>query len=1279
MIIMTLAAGMFSSCEQLEQDLQQSQSEEIKIVSGITAVTDLTHKWDTTSNSSHPTDEMTARLQILETKDGKVVSTLLDRTVEPYFEAWGKLSKQDYNITPAQLNIRPTSKKINRHTEDDGSNVTFEVDTVRFYFEDGQELYIPLNISQYLEAVGSRDYKYGTLTLKDAEFVGLTNEEVATKADVIVNRYNTTYKAVLKMSETNLENPKVFDVPVEVSTGRNIVSNNDVEKVEVLNKRREGLTTTTERVAFDKVTTYKNGETTTQTIEKILSHLFWGIDPYNKKVTSFGYTLNGRNGISEGTETKDTEETEGNWNVWQRTDKYSSNLSNGVQAEKIVTDYSLMHKRAIYKDADVEVVFGYEDITVSETANDTKVTEVTSDRSGYRKANLLNNIGTNYLQIEQPLNETVYLYMVDKGVKNHDIQNAKLTVYKDSVVAVLDWITNFNDGTKETVKEHINKPRTLAPISDWQSIQKKAEQNTAKEVSVETDSQTKTEGYWKYVQEVRSLKNVTTLPDNTTKTNAWVCETPNKFVYEREGLKKEFEQISFAVEQVEATLTDSGKTEGAYKLYDFTDEIKVVFGSDIQNSTAPGLIKFSAEVEKYDYKDKKLVVTDNDVTASVIFITVFSDGKTTEEEVKESFPRTLTVKSNWQASEYNANVSTGSATVTVMSRDKKTKGDFTYYEEVRDIKTKATLNNSVQTNQWESVDPNRIVMNKNGVSVDFGTIAYEATENGQKVNKVDDKNYNYTDEIKVVFGENTKTATAPGKIVIATATVTGYSISNPKMTVSQDKVNTSLTFTTNFSDGTSTEENISKDFPRSFRQISNWTSEEKDNSQSTGSASVNLKSSSSKTDGDFSYSQETRQITTKATLKGSTQTNEWESVDPNKIVFSRNGKSHDFGTISFSATEKGASTSLANETATSATYNYTDNLSVTYGDNTFSSTAPGKINVAKPKTVTSRETSNEKLTVSRDKVNASLTFTTTYSDGTSDSENISKDFPRSFKTLSNWTSSEEDNSQSTGSASVSLKSSNNQTDGNFSYVKETRTIKTVATLKGSTQTNEWESVEPNKIVFSRDGVSYNFGEINFSANEQGASTTKKSDTEYSYSDKIGVTYGDNSFSATAPGTIKIKEKWIPDFPEEYGKFVKAVVTTTRDESRKTWMYIVSVQFEKKTLPLFIHKNDSKPSYNLKYAVAANSKYNCASYLKNQDTWVNSIASDGAECLDWATIDGKNADNLPYSTAVAWGWDNGHQKNGHPTVFTNTFTATVKDSVLTIKKGNTVFATYKSAK
>jgi uncharacterized protein YifE (UPF0438 family) len=1262
-------AGVSCDQDNLQLSSLQQSTDTIPVIGEIVAVTDLSHKWDTLTDRSNPTDTMTAEIIISNKQE-----VLLTKTVNPTFAAKGLLSKKNYAITKEQLDIKPTSARVRRHVIDNGGDQRVEKDTVFFNFVDGQEFSIPVEITKPLVTVGSRDFEFGTVTLTGAEFVSLTNQELGTKADVLTTNYNTTYKAMLEVTELNVVNPQTFNVPVEVSTGRHIITNNDVVKVYADNKVRQGLTTTTERCAFDLITVYLNGDTITETKEIILNHLFKGINPYDKDVTSFGYSFKSTNGIAEGAEAQNR--NDGKWTVWQRTDSYSSDLSNGVAGEKVVTDYSLMHERTTYKDGDIEVVFGYADIDINEVS--TTSTEVATDKEGKRKAELVNKIATEYLTIEQPLDEMVNLYMPDKGVKERQIKNAVLTVYRDSVVATLDFVTVFNDGTSEVIKEHISKPRNLAVLSDWSSVQNKAEEKTAKVVSIDIKSENKQEGnYWRYVNQVRSLSNVTTLADSTTKTNAWISEDPNLFVYEREGAKKEFDEIIFAAEQVSDTLVANG-SEGAYKLFNFTDKIQVTFGTDKQETTAPGLIKLLPVADSYKVKNAKQTITDTEVISELTFVTYLTDGDSIEENYESKFPRKFETLSNWSSDEDDNSQATDTAKVVLTSSTKVTKDEFTAYNEVRDITTAVTLSKNKKTNQWRSTDPNRVAFSKNGINYDFGTIDFSATEMGQNVSLKGETSvlavYDYTDNIKVVYGGNSIDATAPGMInVTKPVVITSKETSNEKLTVYQDKVTASLTYTINYSDGNSTSENISKDFPRSFKTLSNWTANEDNDNQATGAATVTLTGSQNMpADDDFSYVKETRKITTVATLNSSTEkNNEWESIDPNKIVFTRDGVSHDFGEIAFSATETGASTALASKTVILAVYDYTDGISVSYGGNTFNATAPGKINVAI--TVTGRYTSNEKLTVYQDKVNASLTFTTEYSDGSSKSEDISKDFPRSFKTLTNWTAEEKNANQSTSTASVSLSGSQNMpADDDFSYVKETRKITTVATLNSSAKkNNEWESVEPNKIKFSRDGVDYDFGEIAFAATEAGANVNKTSNDVYGYTDKINVTYGDNSFSASAPGTINI---WVPDFPEEYGKFVKAVVTTTRDETRKTWMYVVSVQFEKKTLPIFIHRGDTKPSYDLKYAVAANSKYNSASYIKSQKTWLNTIASDGAECLDWVTIDGKNADNIPYSTADAWGWD-----NGHSTVHTKTFSAKVEGSVLTIKKGNSVFATYKSVK
>ena len=124
---------------------------------------------------------------------------------------------------------------------------------------------------------------------------------------------------------------------------------------------------TTERCSFDEVIYMKSGEVKRTGKSIVLNRLFKGIDPYDKYVNSFAYAFLKSNGLSNGSEY--FARTDGNWSVYGRTNKYSADVSNKIAAELIVTDYTLYHERAVYKDAYVEVAFGFEDINVSEVSN----------------------------------------------------------------------------------------------------------------------------------------------------------------------------------------------------------------------------------------------------------------------------------------------------------------------------------------------------------------------------------------------------------------------------------------------------------------------------------------------------------------------------------------------------------------------------------------------------------------------------------------------------------------------------------------------------------------------------------------------------------------------------------------------------------------------------------------------------------------------------------------------------------------------------------------------
>jgi len=1283
----------FSSCDN-EEVLQQArqQSDTIRVIKGYQYEPSLTHNFDSVQKV-RVTDDMVASLTIWRTSEGeKIEPSIFSNQEHPQLIAYSTLAREDYAITESQVNITPSSSTIIRRQKLESDGTMTETDTVRFWFPDGQILSIPVNITRKkVEIAEGSVFDYPSLTLVKAEFAHLINTPAGTRnraaSTYVSEEYRTEYKTWLTLKEVNLEGPQTFVVPVYAYTNRKVLSDNDIEKIIIDNKNRVWVDTLTERCSFDKITVYKNGEQTKEAKEIILNHVFKGIEPYDKYVGSFDYTFKGSNGIANGAETARESGVDG-WSVWGKTDKYSSNLENGVAADKVVTNYSLYHERAVYREDTITVEFPFITPEVQEIL--TSVTGVSSDKTGYKKAELKNFIGTTYLGGVQALDEQVNLYMRSKDIIGYEIINPKIRVINDSVIADLDFVTKYEDGTETKVHDHFSAERNLKCNTNWESIQEILSQitDTACVVTM-SGSEDKTKGYWKYVNETRNISNYAHLYNGETKLNNWTSIVPNKVSYVREGKSYTFDVLPYVIKEQGAALNLRGK-ESNYTVYDYTDLITENFGGYTKNISAPGVVKIADNViVGYEVRNKLLTITPEYVKVNLDFVTLFSNGTQDVEKVEKEFARSLVCTTDWKATEQNTNETTYNPSATLTASQNMTENEWSWVNQTRSISASVKLNASTQYNGWTAMDPNNIKYTRNGVVADFGTINHNVVKVVDNVTLSGTEGltetYKYSNTINVNYGNDTQSTTAPGTIIVNKAKeVIGHEFRNGKLVIANTNVTASLTYVTKYNDGSEDEEAVNKVFPRTLNCYTNWTSNEENASVLTGQANVLLTNNNYEKDGNCSYTAEKRKVTTLAKLNSSSQTNGWEASDPNSIVYTRDGESYRFDKIEFTATEAGQNVNLTNETATLSTYSYSDLLTVNFGDNVQNITAPGTINVKKEKKVVGYEITNQKMTVEQNGVTTSLTFVTNWSDGSKDEENVSKFFARSFNVLTNWSSNEDNANQNTGSASVTLKNTENKTDGDWSYTRETRGISTTATLNGSTQNNGWESNDPNNITFSRNGKSHNFGTINFSVQETGANVKKVSEnddaTVYSYTDNISVSFGSNTFTSTAPGKITVATEWNHDF--DYGPFVNCVFTTSIAKTRNSWVYVASVHFEQGTLPLIIGKDANSPEVNLSYFENdTDARLNSATWLPSRGKWINTIATDAPDLMEWNTTRATNADNLPYPTATAWGWDYGYTVKGHPSVTTDKFSAEISHNgyMLTIYKQGKVFAQYKAKK
>lgn len=875
----------------------------------------------------------------------------------------------------------------------------------------------------------------------------------------------------------------------------------------------------------------------------------------------------------------------------------------------------------------------------------------------------------------------------DKEVTGHEFRNKRLVITNSDVTASLTYVTLYNDGSED--KEDVKKvfPRTINPYTSWKSDEDNGNVTTGSAKINLTGSDKKQDGNWSYVAEKRNITTIAKL-NASNQSNGWEAMDPNKIKYTRDGQVCDFGTINFAADEAGQEVEVASNTANL-TVYNYTDKVTVTFGDNKQTVSAPGVINVAKNViVGYEIRNKVLTITNDNVNAACDFVTIYKD-REEKEHVTRDFPRSITCTTNWKATEKNADEKTAQPIAKLSASQNMTDDEWSWVDETRDITAEVKLSGSTQYNGWQAKDPNSIKFTKEGVTADFGKIAHSTAyvNSSAKLTNTEvlTETYAYSNTISVSYGDNMQSISAPGTIIVnKEKEIVGHEFRDRKLVITNSDVTASLTYVTLYNDKSEDTENVSKVFPRTLNPYTSWTSNEEDNSVSTGSAKVNLVGNGKKQDGNWSYVAESRDITTNAKLHGSNQTNGWEAQDPNNIKYTRDGEVCDFGTIDFNANEAGQDVKVASESATLTVYNYTDKITVTFGDNVQTVSAPGVINVKKEKTIVGYEITNANQTISQDGVTNSLTFVTKWSDGTTDEENISKFFARNFRVISDWSSNEENANQSTGSASVNLKSSENKQDGDWSYVSETRDINTTATLNGSSQTNAWEAQDPNKFIFSRNGVSHDFGTISFSATETGAKVNKKSEnadeTVYDYTDNISVMFGSNSFASSAPGLIKVAAPWNPDF--DHGKFKACVFTTARNENRNTWVWIASVHFEKGTMPLIIRQGATAPEVNEAYFEAiTDNRLNSGTWIPSWGKWINTIATDTPDLMQWDTVDGANADNLLYPTATAWGWDDGRTVSGHPSVTTDKFSAKISQNgyVLTIYRGSEVFATYKAAK
>jgi len=695
---------------------------------------------------------------------------------------------------------------------------------------------------------------------------------------------------------------------------------------------------------------------------------------------------------------------------------------------------------------------------------------------------------------------------------------------------------------------------------------------------------------------------------------------------------------------------------------------------------------------------------DNKVQWHFVFQTIYSDGETVNTVFDFEADRFLDVLTNWSSIEKSEQQSTnkvaaGEITSKVMTLTQKG-STLNYTRETREYNSTATLVGSQQANQWRAVEPMSPEIEYKGqrFSFDRDNISYS---NGATVTgggEVDGyRVYKYGDVLTYTRANNVKTATAPGEIKVKAEEPEiliseKWDESSAKQTVYDDRIDRQLDRVWKYSTGREVRGTFKLSVSRLLQPISNWTSIEDNANQNTGSASASTTNSSQSKDvngAKFAWVNVKRDIISKAKLNASTQTNEWEAEDPLDCTVTYNGDTYTFPKLTVSMSNS-ASIGSAVKNGSYNEYAYTDKLSYTLGNNTKYSSAPGliKVKVEEPETLVSEDwdSSSAKQTVTDSNVSWSLDWVEKYSTGREVRTTFSLNDSRSLTPKSNWTSVEINTNQKTDVAVASVSRSAQSKDVNgakFSWTRVTRDIADKVKLSGSTQTNEWEAVDPMDCSVTYKGKTHTFPKLTVSMDNTAkvGSAVKNGDyEEYPYTDKLSYSLGGNTKYSSAPGTIRIyvgKGGGEPDdptfFPEKWGAMVWARQTVANNERHNSWVYTWSLGFKDKNgvrrvLPVVIRVDATQPEWNFAYVEITDvTTYNGGTYQSSTGTWINTTATDQPNQMVW-TRNGEIRANKNYSEAASLHWDKDKKSavTGNPSVSTKRFEFSFSNGVFSAK-------------
>jgi hypothetical protein len=385
------------------------------------------------------------------------------------------------------------------------------------------------------------------------------------------------------------------------------------------------------------------------------------------------------------------------------------------------------------------------------------------------------------------------------------------------------------------------------------------------------------------------------------------------------------------------------------------------------------------------------------------------------------------------------------------------------------------------------------------------------------------------------------------------------------------------------------------------------------------------------------------------TVDGQSKKNEWEASVPTRMKLTLYGTEVDFGEDTPSAIAKNAQINLTDKTATQENYKFSETLNFKVGDYTATSEGYGFVTKAIEKTLTNWEWQNAWQKLEGNVIKAHVEKHKFFSDGSE--ETITRDFSYTIgsQVYTYWETTEENNSETTGSPAWSVLSTESSTSGDWKFNVVKNQLTFGIACANSNQTDGWNITFANNISVEIDGDTYDFPAMDYSAqaNSTQSKTSETSEkTTYTHSNTPLFTLAGNSMSlGTATGLIFVNKANDPEghdgfFPKDWGKIKGNNNIACLGSNRTTWGVGAAIEFENGSLPVFISKNGEIIIDKNLYQAGVHNAVG-ASYDNDGNLQLVTKAENQSNMMVWKNA--KTVNFITYTDAkqIGFNWGNNH--------------------------------------